>query len=343
MRMKFASISAIVAGAVLGSLPAAAAPPKIINRIICRVNNEIITQMQFEREQQKLRTDLGEKYSGAELETKVRQQSADLLRSMIDEDLLVQKAKDENINVETDIIKQLDQIRQANHLNSLQDLEKEVEQQGMVWEDFQDRIRRQLLVQQVIEREVGSRITITREQARKYFEAHQDEFNSPAGQRLGEILIATNDKRNAAEAEKRAQDALAELKGGAKWEDMVKKYSDDNSNGPQGDIGFVKEGTMAPAVAAAVAKLDVNDYSDVVKVSSGYLILKVLEVRTAGTPKFDEVEQQVSELLYNQQMQGALRKYLSQLRLDSYIQLAPGWIDSGAVKGESMSPVEIDE
>lgn len=343
MRIKFALINAIVAATILGSLPAAAAPPKIINRIICRVNNEIITQMQFEREQQKLRTDLGEKYSGADLETKVRQQSADLLRSMIDEDLLVQKAKDENINVETDIIKQLDQIRESNHLNSLQDLEKEVEQQGMVWEDFQDRIRRQLLVQQVIEREVGSRITITREQARKYFESHQDEFNSPAGQRLGEILIATNDKRNAAEAEKRAQDALAELKGGAKWEDVLKKYSDNTANGPQGDIGFVKEGTMAPAVAAAVAKLDVNDYSDVVKVSSGDLILKVLEVRTAGTPKFDEVEQQVSELLYNQQMQGALRKYLSQLRLDSYIQLAPGWIDSGAVKGESMSPVEIDE
>jgi len=342
MRMKFALIIFVVAAIILGSLPAAAAP-KIINRIICRVNSEIITQMQFEREQQKLREDLSQRYSGAELDTKVRQQSADLLRSMIDEDLLVQKAKDQNINVETDIIKQLDQIRQSNHLNSLQDLEKEVEQQGMVWEDFQDRLRRQLLVQQVIEREVGSRISITRDESRKYFEAHRDQFNSAAGQRLGEIFVATNDKRTAAEAEKRAQDALAELKGGTKWEEVLKKYSDNTANGPQGDIGFVKEGTMAPAVAAAVAKLDVNEYSDVVKVSSGCMILKVLEVRTAGTPKFDEVEPQVSELLYNQQMQVALRKYLGELRLQSYIQLAPGYIDTGAVKGESVSPVEIEE
>jgi len=342
MRMKFTLISATVAAISLGSLPAAAAP-KIINRVICRVNNEIITQMQFQREQEKLRDDLSQHYSGAELETKVRQQSADLLRSMIDEDLLVQKAKDQNINVETDIIKQLDQIRQSNHLNSLQDLEKEVEQQGMVWEDFQDRLRRQLLVQQVIEREVGSRISITRDESRKYFEAHREEFNSPAGQRLGEIFIATNDKRTAAEAEKRAQDALAELKGGTKWEEVLKKYSDNTANGPQGDIGFVKEGTMAPAVATAVAKLDVNEYSGVVQVSTGCLILKVLEVRTAGVPKFDEVEQQVSEMLYNQQMQGALRKYLGELRLQSYIQLAPGYIDTGAVKGESVSPVEIEE
>lgn len=342
MRIKSLSVAASLTAVAIALLPKVGTA-RIVNRIICRVNSEIITQMQFEREQNKLRQDLGEKYSGAELETKVRQQSADLLRSMIDEDLLVQKAKDDNISVETDIIKQLDQIREANHLNSLQDLEKEVEKQGLVWEDFQDRIRRQLLVQQVIEREVGSRISITREQCRKYFEAHRDEFNSPAGKRLGEILVASNDKRTPAEAEKRAGEALVELKGGAKWEDVVKKYSDATGNGAQGDIGFVKEGTGSLTVENAIAKLDVNDYSDVIKVSSGDLILRVLEVRTAGTPKFEEVEQQVNETLYNDQMQVALRKYLSELRLESYIQLAPGYIDTGAVKGESVSPVDIDE
>jgi peptidyl-prolyl cis-trans isomerase SurA len=341
MRMKSALGGIAAAGIALASFSVVAAA-RIINRVICRVNNEIITLRQFEREQQKLREDLSQHYSGADLETHLRQQSADLLRSMIDEDLLVEKAKDENINVETDVIKQLDQIREANHLNSLQDLEKEVEKQGLVWEDFQDQIRRQLLVQQVIERDVGSRISITREEASKYFQAHRDQFESPAGQRLGEILISTSDDRTPEETAKRAQAALAELKGGAKWDDMVKKYSD-AKDGPSGDIGFFKEGTMAPAVAKAVAKLDVNDYSDVVQVKSGYLILRVLEVRTGGAPKFEEAEQHVDETLYNQQMQTSLRNYLSQLRLQSYIQLAPGYIDTGAVKGESVSPVDLEE
>lgn len=320
----------------------AAAPPKIINRIIVRVNNEIITQRQFEREQQKLREDLAGRYSGAELETHFRQQSADLLRSMIDEDLLVQKAKDLDISVETDVVKQLDQIRESNHFNSLQDLEKEVEKQGLVWEDFQDHIRRQLLVQQVIEREVGSRMSITRDEARKYFEAHRDQYNSSAGLRLAEIMVS-NEKHTPEEAQKRAQDALAELKGGGKWEDVVKKYTDDSTNGPTGDIGFHKDGTLAPTVAAAVAKLDVNDYSDLVPVKSGYLILRVLEIRSAGTPKFEEVEQRVNEDLYNQQMQGALRNYLNELRLESYVQLAPGYVDTGAVKSETVSPVDLNE
>ena len=324
--------------------PVSAAATKIVNRIIARVNNEIITQRQFERKRQELRQELAQRYSGAELETQYREQNANLLRSMIDEDLMVQKAKDLDISVETDVVKQLDQIRAENHMASQQDLEKAVEAQGLVWEDFQDQIRRRLLMQQVIEREVGSRITPTRDEARKYFEAHKQDFASPAGMRLAEILISNSkDKRTPEDVQKRAQEALAELKSGAKWEEVVKKYSDNTDAGPMGDIGFFKEGTLAPAVAAAVAKLEVNENSDVVSTQYGGLILRLLEIRSAGIPKFEEVEQRVDEALYNQKIQGDLRNYLAQLRRESYIFLAPGFADTGAVKSTNMAADEFNE
>jgi len=308
------------------------------------VNNEIITQRQFERKQTELRQELTQRYSGAELDAQYREQNANLLRSMIDEDLMVQKAKDLDINVETDVVKQLDQIRADNHMGSQQDLEKAVEAQGMVWEDFQDQMRRRLLMQQVIEREVGSRITPTRDEARKYFDAHPDEFASPAGIRLAEILVSnTKEKRTPEEVTKRAQEALSELKAGAKWEGTVKKYSDNTDAGPMGDIGFFKEGTLAPAVASAVAKLDVNENSDVVSTQYGDLIIRVLERRSAGVPKFEEVEQRVDEVIYNQKIQGDLRNYLAQLRRESYIFLAPGYVDTGAVKSNSMTVDEFNE
>jgi parvulin-like peptidyl-prolyl isomerase len=241
-------------------------------------------------------------------------------------------------------VKQLDQIRAENHMGSQQDLEKAVETQGLVWEDFQDQIRRRLLMQQVIERQVGSRITPSHDEARKYFDSHQQEFASPAGIRLAEILISnTKDKRTPEDVEKRAQEALSELKSGAKWDEVVKKYSDNTEGGPVGDIGFFKEGTLAPAVASAVAKLDVNEHSDVVKTQYGDLILRVLELRSAGVPKFEEVEQRVDEALYNQKIQGDLRNYLAQLRRESYIFLAPGYVDTGAVKSNSMAVDEFNE
>lgn len=324
----------------IAALLVAAQPPylraaKVIDRIIARVNNEIITQRQFEREKAKVRAELAQRYSGPELDAQVRQESKNLLRDLIDQALMVQKAKDLDINVETDLVKRLDEIRQNLKLATIQDLEKEVEKQGIVWEDFQDGIRRNLLMREVIGREVGSRMTVSREDARKYFQAHQKEFTSPGGVHLAEVVVA-NDKHKPEEVEKLANDALGELKAGSRFAEVAKKYSDGSTAKEGGDIGFFKDGTLAPAIADAVNKLDVNETTGLIKTKDGYIIIKVLERFSAGVPKFEEVEQRVDEAMYNEKMQPALRQYLATLRKESYIFLASGYIDTGAERAGEM-------
>ena len=312
---------------------ALAVPPlraaHVVERIIARVNNEIITQRQYERERAKLRDELSQQYAGPELEAKINDESKNLLRNLIDESLLVQKAKDEDVNVETDLIKRLDQMRKEDNLATIEDLQKEAETQGVNWEDFKDRIRRQLLMQEVISRDVGSRLVITREEMRKYYNDHKNDFQSPGMVHLAEILVST-EKYKPEEAEKRAKAALAELKGGARFSEVVKKYSDGPGAEQSGDIGFMKTGTMAPAIAAAISKLEVNDYTDPILTKSGYTILRLLERFSPGIPPFEEVESRVNEALYGQRMEPKMREYLVQLRKDSYIFLAPGYIDTGA-------------
>jgi peptidyl-prolyl cis-trans isomerase SurA len=309
---------------------------KIVGRIIARVNNDVITNWQYAREEQKLRQSLAEQYSGAELDAQYKEQSKNLLRDLIDQDLMVQKAKDEDINVDTDVVKRLDDIRKSMNLETQADLQQAVEKQGMLWEDFEDNIRRHLLMSELIGRDVGSRIIISREEARKYYDAHRDEFNYPEGVHLADILISSQ-KRSPEDAEKRAEAALAELKNGAKWEDMVTKYSDDaqtNENG--GDLGFFKQGTLAPQLSAAIDKVDAGDTTSVLKTQYGYMILKVVQRRQQGLASFNDVEQKVDETLYNQQMQPALRTYLTTLRKQSYITLAPGYTDTGAAPGGGL-------
>jgi peptidyl-prolyl cis-trans isomerase SurA len=310
-----------------GGLTLSLSAAKIVDRIIARVNNEIITQRQFEREKEQIRSELAQHYSGPELDAQVREQAQNLLRDLIDQSLMVEKAKDLDINVETDLVKRLDEIRQNLKLATIQDLEKEVESQGLVWEDFQDNIRRKLLMREVISREV--RVTVTREEARKYFQAHQQEFASPGGVHLAEILIS-NDKHKPEEVEQRAKEALAEIKAGQRWAEVTKKYSDADTAKDGGDIGFFKNGTLAPAIEEAVKKLDVGETTDLIKTKDGYIIIKMLERFSPGVPKFEEVEQRVDEVLYNEKMQPALRQYLVTLRKESYIFLAPGYVDTGA-------------
>ena len=313
---------------MVAAVPAPAAT-KIVDRIIARVNSEIITQRMFEQEKEKLRTQLSSDYSGAELETQFREQSKNLLRDLIDQSLMVQKANDLDINVDTDVIKRLDDIRQQYNLSSLDDLQKEVEKQGIIWEDFKDQIKRQLLMREVIGREVGSRIVVSRDDARKYYEAHKDEFKSPGMVHLEEILVSAQ-KHKPEEAKKRAADALADLNAGQRFSETAKKYSDGPNAEQGGDIGFVKMGSMAPEIADTVSKLEVNQTSGILDTKFGYLILKVTERFSPGIPKFEEVEQRIDEQLYNQKMQPDLRSYLRELRKESYIYLAPGYIDAGA-------------
>ena len=325
MTAKKTIFGAVILLIVASNLDAA----KIVERIIARINSEIITQRQFEREQQRLRAQLAQDYSGAELEVQFHEQSKNLLRDMIDQDLMVQKAKDLDINAETDVVKRLDEMRQQYHLSTLEDFQKEVEKQGIIWEDFKDQIRRNLLMREVIGREVGSRIQISHEDARKYFKEHQPEFASPEGVHLAEILISA-DKHSPAEVDKNAKDALAEIKAGQRFADVAKKYSDGQSAKDGGDIGFFKTGSLAPEIEQAVKKLDAGDTSDPIATKHGTMIVKVLERRKAGIPPFEDVEQHVMNVLYDQKIQSSLRQYLANLRKESYINLAPGYLDTGA-------------
>ncbi len=321
---------AVLAGVALAT-GVACAPltgAKIVERIIARVNNEIITQRAYDQEQEKLRQQLAEQYSGAELEAQIKEQSKNLLRDLIDQSLMVQKAKDDDINVETDVVKELDGIRKKNNLATLEDLETAIEKDGMNYEDYKDEIRRNLLMREVIGREVGSRILLSRDDARKFYEAHKKEFESPGMVRLGQILVST-EKRKPEEAEKRANEALAELKAGQRFADIAKKYSDGPAAEQGGDVGFMKEGSLAPDIAALVAKLDLNEFSNPIQTKYGYIILKVLERYSPGIPKFEEVEQRVNEVLYDQKMQPDLREYLKRLRKESYIYKAPGYVETG--------------
>lgn len=328
-------IKTIVLGIALAAFAAVLAPRPalsnnvLIDRIIARVNEKIITQRQYDEQKEQIRAELAQKYSGQELNERCQAAYHDLLRDMIDQDLLVQKAQDLNISVDAELVQREDQIRKQMGLASIQDLQHEVEQQGLIWEDFQNNIRRKLLTQQVIEQEVASRIIVTDADARKYFDHHKQDFTSPAGVELAEVQIS-NQKWGAG-TKKRAEAAYAMLQGGAKWSDVVQKYSDGPNADSGGDVGFFPQGSLLPAISNGIKGLDPGETSNLLQLQQGYIIVRLLQRRSAGAPQFAEVRQQVENALYQQKMQPALRAYLTTLRKESYIFLAPGFVDSGAV------------
>src|ERR1700720_2296921 len=153
---------------------------RVVEEIIARVNNEIITRSEYDKSrataEEDARQDCQGKCTPEQLKSAIEDRQKNSLRDLIDQSLLVQRGKDMGVSVEPEIIKRLDAIRIQNKLASMEELEKAVSSQGLNWEDFRNNIRSQILTQRVISAEVGSHITIGDDEIQKFYKEHKTEF-----------------------------------------------------------------------------------------------------------------------------------------------------------------------
>jgi peptidyl-prolyl cis-trans isomerase SurA len=299
----------------------------------------------------------------------------DVLRDLIDQQLLLDKGKDLGITGDTDLIKQLDQMRKEMKLPDMESLEKEAEKQGVSWEDFKQQQKNQIITRKVIGEEVGAHLAITKEEERSFYDQHKNEMEQPEYIRLSEILIAPKPEspsitpaadtnpapgpntgsttptdeaaKQASEqaalqaAEAKANDLLKQIRGGANFEDIAKKFSDGPSAQDGGALGMFKRGQLAKELEDKTFAMKAGDVTDVIRTKQGYVILKVLDHQQAGIPPMKDVEPKIQDALYMQKLQPALRTYLTKLREDAYIDIMPRYVDTGASPNQTK-PVETD-
>src|ERR1700726_5203433 len=174
--------------AALACLPALAAG-QVVEEIIARVNNQIITRSEFERSKDQLKEEVKQQ-NAADPDKAYADREKDVLRDLIDQQLLLDKGKDLGITGDTELIKKLDQMRKDMKLDSLEALEKEATKQGVSWEDFKQNMRNQIITQKVIGEEVGGKLAIGKEEVQKFYDDHKSEMEQPEYIRLSEILVA---------------------------------------------------------------------------------------------------------------------------------------------------------
>jgi peptidyl-prolyl cis-trans isomerase SurA len=335
--------------AALFALPLIA--DSVVEEIVARVNGDVITRSEYQRSREQLMTEAKEKY-GAEADAKFSEKEKDVLRDLIDQDLLVQRGKDLGITGDTELVKRLDEIRKQMNLESMDDLEKAALAQGVSFEDFKQNLRNQIITQKVIGQEVGAKMQITKEEEQKYYDEHRAEIEHPEQVRLSEILVATGtgnkenldkDKKDApppspeelASAQQKAQQLLDSIRGGAKFEDVARKSSDGPTANQGGDLGYFKRGMLAKELEDKTFGMKPDEVSDVIRTRQGFVLLKVTEHETAGVPALKDVEPQIQDAIYVEKLQPALRKYLTKLREDAFIDIKPGYVDTAASPNET--------
>src|SRR6266478_10244964 len=170
-------------------LPALLPADTVVEEIIARVNNEIITRTEYAHSRDQLKQEAQQQNpSGAD--QVVAEKQRDVLRDLIDQQLLLQKGKDLGITGDTEPIKRLDEMRKQMNLGTMEELEKAAEAQGASYEDFKQNLRNQIVTQRVIGQEVGSHLAMNKDDVKKFYDQHKAEMERPEQVRLSEILIA---------------------------------------------------------------------------------------------------------------------------------------------------------
>ena len=339
MRKKLSSPAVLIAAILL---PGSLAADTVVEEIVARVNSQIITRSAYQHEQQQLK-DEAQQQDPARADKIAAEGAKDVLRGLIDRELLLQRGKDLDITADTELIKKLDEMRKQMKLDSMDDLEKAAEAQGISFEDFKQNMRTEIITQQVIQREVGGRINVSKDDEQKFYEQHKSDLERPEAVKLSEILISTeqagDDPEKLAAAEAHANDLLKQIRAGAGFDEISKKESQGLSAAQGGDLGYFERGKLAKQLEDLTFGMKKDQVSDVVRTKQGFVILKVTDHQAAGIPTFAAIEPRLQEAVYMQKLQPALRDYLAKLREDAFIDVRPGYVDSGASPNQTKPVV----
>jgi parvulin-like peptidyl-prolyl isomerase len=323
---------------VCGAFVAASADVKVVEEIIAKVNNEILTRGELERERKQAEARFrAQGLSGQRLADALQEFEKGLLRDRIDNMLLVQKGKELNINVDTEVSKFLADMQLRTKVGDPEKFQQMIrEQLGMPFEDYKAELRNQYLTRRVIGQEVSSRIHVPRAEVEKYYAEHKSEFVRKERVFLQEILISTQGKKEdeIAAIEKKAKNVVARARRGEKFNDLVRDFSEAESAQSGGMIDPYERGVLDKRIEDMVFNQERNYVTDPIRVPGGFLILKVLERHKAGQADLADVEDEITNKLYMPRFEPEIRKFLTRLRMDAFLEIKEGYNDVAAAPGK---------
>jgi len=171
-----------------------------------------------------------------------------------------------------------------------------------------EELKKRLVVEAYLKKKVEEQATVSDEELKKFYEQNKDKFKTGDQVKASHILV---------KSEKEAKELLAQIKGGANFEELAKKYSADGAAAKGGDLGWFSKGSMIPEFEKVAFAMKENQVSDIVKTKFGYHIIKLTGMRPAGERTFDDVKEQIKTSLQPAKQQEAFQKLKEDLKKSS--------------------------
>ncbi|SJZ31141.1 peptidylprolyl isomerase [Selenihalanaerobacter shriftii] len=295
------------------------------SQAVAKVNDKLISKARFNKNVEQVKAQYQQQYgvdfSNAKVAAMLTRLKEQVLEQMIREEVLIQQAVKEGIEVtDKEIQAEFDKVKKK--YKSADEFKKRLKEAGVTIDDIKLNIKNKLLLDK-FSNKMTEDIEVTQKDLKDYFNKNKDKFVQPAQIKASHILVKTKEK---------AEKVKSELEAGANFAKLAKKYSTGPSGKNGGSLGYFGKGQMVPAFEKAAFNLEVGKISNPVKTKFGYHIIKVTDQKKSKKMKFAEIKGQIKSYLVKQKKQGKLKTYLDKAYKKSEIKKL---VDFKAPKSEA--------
>lgn len=309
--------------AVILAIATPSARAAVVEEIVAKVNNRIISKTEFEERSSYVLRQIYQEFSGAELDAHLKDAQDTMLANMITELLLLERAE---VLLDLEKVRKnlIDDFRKQEGITSDEDLDRLLREQNMTRADLEEQLLRLSVPQEIVNYEVRRRISVSDEEIQKYYENHPKEWEVAPTVTFREIVLIYGPETRDSVIE-RAGAVVAEIKAGADFLEVVQRHSESGSRDSGGLLGPLTPADLNPAIADQVFRRDSGEMTDPIDTGRSIHILKV----EAKTPKIvktlAETRDQVANRIRQEKFQPRYQKYLRRIWRESQIEIRPNY------------------
>ncbi|MGH7300168.1 MAG: peptidylprolyl isomerase [Candidatus Rokuibacteriota bacterium] len=294
----------------------------VVDRVICVVNNDAITQYELDEAELYYLAETRQRMSDGEARKALR---ARLLQNLIENRIQLQQAERENVVVEeAELTEAVGDIMKKLKARDQQEFEAMIKSQGLTMEGIRKRMREQLMVQRVVRRKVALRISVTEQEIDKYLAENRDKLETGLTFEARHILVAPDPAKGEdgwTAARMRADEIYAHVLEGQDFIELATKYSDDPSGKDGGSLGNLKRGELAADIEEVILELQPGEASPPFRSKMGYHIFRLDSRAALSGDALAQVRGQIREILYRQKYDARLKDWLVEIKQRAIIDI----------------------
>lgn len=284
---------------------------QVVDRIVAIVNDEIITLNELNQALRPYIDNINSAgYKGEQREKILFKLRSDMLSRMIDRKLTDQEVRRYNLTVtDKEIDAAIERLKEAQRMTQ-EDLLKALDQDGMTFADYRDKMRQEILRPKLINYSVKSKVVVTDREVTAYYTENMAEYAGVRKYRLSNILLTDTDV---------AASVRERLDNGEEFKDLARQFSRAPNAGDGGALGSFTLDTLSDQLKTAVGQLDQGQYTEVISTDQGYQIFFLDGIVEARDTPLDDVKEEIQRKLYDQIVEEKFNFWLESLREKSHI------------------------